>query len=122
MEFRINEMGLRLSTFPHRRLTGINRFRLRIGDYRVIYTFENEVDGAKTEFGRTALLESDHEMPVMLLTCGKEAATTVEAVGTQAEAQLGRCSITFRNVHSRALPCPSFSKSALRRWVACHWR
>ena len=37
-----------------------------------------------------ALLEGDHEMPVMFLAHGKEAAATVEAVGTQAEAQLGK--------------------------------
>ena len=33
-------MGLRLAAFPHYRLTGSNRFRLRVGDYRVIYTFD----------------------------------------------------------------------------------
>ena len=33
-------MGLGLATFPHHRLTGSNRFRLRVGDYRVIYTFD----------------------------------------------------------------------------------
>ena len=35
-------MGLRLKTFPHHRLKGHNRFRLRVGDYRVIYTFDAE--------------------------------------------------------------------------------
>ena len=33
-------MGQRLGTFPHYRLTGSNRYRLRIGDYRIIYTFD----------------------------------------------------------------------------------
>jgi mRNA-degrading endonuclease RelE of RelBE toxin-antitoxin system len=33
-------MGLRLAVFPHYRLTGSNRCRLRVGDYRVIYTFD----------------------------------------------------------------------------------
>ena len=40
IEFRIDQMGLRLATFPHHRLAGSNRFRLRVGDYRVIYTFD----------------------------------------------------------------------------------
>jgi len=40
IEARIDEMGLRLAAFPHYRLTGSNRFRLRVGDYRVIYTFD----------------------------------------------------------------------------------
>ena len=40
IESRIDEMGLRLATFPHHRLTGSDRYRLRVGDYRVIYTFE----------------------------------------------------------------------------------
>ena len=29
-------MGLRLAAFPHHRLTGSNRYRLRVGDYRVM--------------------------------------------------------------------------------------
>ena len=33
-------MGLRLATFPHHRLAGSNRYRLRVGDYRIIYTFD----------------------------------------------------------------------------------
>jgi mRNA interferase RelE/StbE len=40
VESRIDDMGLRLSTFPHHRLTGSHRHRLRVGDYRVIYTFD----------------------------------------------------------------------------------
>lgn len=43
IEGKIDDMGRRLDTFPHRRLKGQNRYRLRVGDYRVIYTF----DGAK---------------------------------------------------------------------------
>ena len=31
--------GRRLDSFPHYRMTGGNRFRLRVGDYRIIYTF-----------------------------------------------------------------------------------
>ena len=40
IESRIDEMGQRLTTFPRHRLTGSNRYRLRVGDYRVIYTFD----------------------------------------------------------------------------------
>lgn len=40
IEAKIDEMGLRLHTFPHYHLTGSNRYRLRVGDYRVIYTFD----------------------------------------------------------------------------------
>jgi len=40
IESRIDEMGQRLATFPHHRLTGSNRYRLRVGDYRIIYTFD----------------------------------------------------------------------------------
>jgi mRNA interferase RelE/StbE len=40
IESKIDEMGLRLGKFPHYHLTGNNRYRLRVGDYRVIYTFD----------------------------------------------------------------------------------
>jgi mRNA-degrading endonuclease RelE of RelBE toxin-antitoxin system len=33
-------MGLRLTTFEHYRMTGLDKCRLRIGDYRVIYRFD----------------------------------------------------------------------------------
>jgi mRNA interferase RelE/StbE len=36
---KITEMGRRLETFPHYRMTGREEFRLRVGDYRVIYRF-----------------------------------------------------------------------------------
>ena len=39
IEFRIDEMGMRLTSFLHHRLTGSNRYRMRVGDYRIIYTF-----------------------------------------------------------------------------------
>jgi mRNA interferase RelE/StbE len=42
IEAKIDEMGLRLKTFPHHRLKGHNRYRLRVGDYRIIYTFDTE--------------------------------------------------------------------------------
>jgi mRNA-degrading endonuclease RelE of RelBE toxin-antitoxin system len=40
VEAKIDEIGLRLASFPHHRLKGSNRFRARVGDYRIIYTFD----------------------------------------------------------------------------------
>jgi mRNA-degrading endonuclease RelE of RelBE toxin-antitoxin system len=40
IEGKIDAMGLRLDRFPHHRLTRADRYRLRVGDYRVIYTFD----------------------------------------------------------------------------------
>ena len=37
LETRIREMGRRLQDFPHHRLQGRSEFRLRVGDYRIIY-------------------------------------------------------------------------------------
>jgi mRNA interferase RelE/StbE len=34
---KIDEMGTRLSSFPHRRLQGRSECKLRAGDYRVLY-------------------------------------------------------------------------------------
>jgi mRNA interferase RelE/StbE len=42
VEARIDEIGLRLASFPHHRLQGSHRFRARVGDYRIIYTFDLE--------------------------------------------------------------------------------
>ena len=42
IESKIDEMGLRLKTFPHHRLRGHDRYRLRVGDYRIIYAFDSE--------------------------------------------------------------------------------
>ena len=39
---KITDMGRRLETFPHYRMTGRTEFRLRVGDYRVIYDFDTE--------------------------------------------------------------------------------
>jgi mRNA-degrading endonuclease RelE of RelBE toxin-antitoxin system len=36
---KIADMGHRLDAFPHYRMTGRSEFRLRVGDYRVIYDF-----------------------------------------------------------------------------------
>jgi mRNA interferase RelE/StbE len=40
IQARIDEIGLRLADYPHYHLTGSNRYRLRVGDYRVIYRFD----------------------------------------------------------------------------------
>jgi mRNA interferase RelE/StbE len=40
VQARIDWVGTRLTTFPHFRMTGSERYRLRIGDYRVIYRFD----------------------------------------------------------------------------------
>jgi mRNA interferase RelE/StbE len=37
---RIRELRRRLEEFPHIRLQGRAKFRLRVGDYRIIYTFD----------------------------------------------------------------------------------
>jgi mRNA interferase RelE/StbE len=42
---KIDDIGSRLVTFSHYRLTGSDRFRLRVGDYRIIYA----IDIAKNE-------------------------------------------------------------------------
>lgn len=42
IEAKLDDMGLRLKTFPHHRLKGHDRFRLLVGDYRIIYTFDAE--------------------------------------------------------------------------------
>ena len=39
---RIAAIGRRLESFPHYRMTGRPEFRLRVGDYRVIYDFDTE--------------------------------------------------------------------------------
>ena len=44
---KITEMGSRLESFPHYRMTGRSEFRLRVGDYRIIYRFDvsrNEIE------------------------------------------------------------------------------
>jgi len=37
---KIDTMGLRLAAFPHYRMTGSDKYRLRVGDYRIIYRFD----------------------------------------------------------------------------------
>ena len=42
IEEKVDDLGLRLKTFPHHRLKGSDRCRLRVGDYRIIYAFDAE--------------------------------------------------------------------------------
>ena len=37
---KVDDMGRRLGSFPHHRLTGRSESRLRVGDYRVLYEFD----------------------------------------------------------------------------------
>jgi mRNA interferase RelE/StbE len=37
---KVDEMGARLEVFPHQRLQGRPEFKLRVGDYRVLYEFD----------------------------------------------------------------------------------
>jgi mRNA-degrading endonuclease RelE of RelBE toxin-antitoxin system len=40
VEHKIDELGVRLETFPHKRLKNRSEFKLRVGDYRVLYEFD----------------------------------------------------------------------------------
>ena len=40
VQHKIDEMGPRLENFPHKRLQGRPEFKLRVGDYRVLYEFD----------------------------------------------------------------------------------
>ena len=37
---KIDDMGARLESFPHQRLQGRPEFKIRVGDYRVLYEFD----------------------------------------------------------------------------------
>lgn len=37
---KVDEMGLRLNSYSHQRLQGRPEFKLRVGDYRVLYEFD----------------------------------------------------------------------------------
>ena len=37
---KVDELGTRLESFPHQRLQGRPEFKLRAGDYRVLYEFD----------------------------------------------------------------------------------
>ena len=40
VQHKVDEMGTRLGTFPHKRLEDRPEFKLRVGDYRVMYEFD----------------------------------------------------------------------------------
>jgi mRNA interferase RelE/StbE len=37
---KVDGVGAQLEDFPHRRLQGRSEFKLRVGDYRVLYEFD----------------------------------------------------------------------------------
>jgi len=37
---KVDDIGMRLETFPHQRWQGRPEFKLRVGDYRVLYEFD----------------------------------------------------------------------------------
>ena len=39
---KLTDMEHRLDSFPHYRMTGRAEYRLRVGDYRIIYEFDAE--------------------------------------------------------------------------------
>ena len=40
IETKIDRLSLMLDKFPHVHMTGVDSFRMRVGDYRVIYDFD----------------------------------------------------------------------------------
>ena len=44
IEARIDRLGLMLDRFPHLHMTGVDCYRLRVGDYRVIDDFDAQKD------------------------------------------------------------------------------
>ena len=40
IEAKLRDLGRRLESFPHERMQGRSEFRLRVGDYRVLYEFD----------------------------------------------------------------------------------
>ena len=40
LQARLDSLGLRLPHYPHFRMQGCDTFRLRVGDYRIIYQFD----------------------------------------------------------------------------------
>jgi mRNA interferase RelE/StbE len=39
---KVDDLGRRLGSFPHVRLVGRTEFKLRIGDWRVLYEFDDD--------------------------------------------------------------------------------
>jgi len=44
IEEKVHDVGSRLEWYPHHRLKGRSEFRLRVGDYRIIYEFERQTN------------------------------------------------------------------------------
>ena len=42
---KMDELGCHLRSFAHHRMQGVDAFRLRVGDFRVIYQFNAEKNG-----------------------------------------------------------------------------
>ena len=42
VEAKIDDLGSRLAAYPHHRLQGRADFRLRVGDYRIIYDIDQQ--------------------------------------------------------------------------------
>ena len=42
VEAKIEDLGSRLAAYPHHRLQGRSEYRLRAGDYRIIYDFDQQ--------------------------------------------------------------------------------
>jgi mRNA interferase RelE/StbE len=42
MQRKIDDLGTRLKLFPHQKLQGRPEFKLRVGDYRLLYEFDLE--------------------------------------------------------------------------------
>jgi len=40
VQSKVDELGTRLESFPHQRLSGRSEFKLRVGDYRVLYELD----------------------------------------------------------------------------------
>jgi Cytotoxic translational repressor of toxin-antitoxin stability system len=40
VQVKLDTMGLQLEEFPHYRMTNSDKYRLRVGDYRIIYRFD----------------------------------------------------------------------------------
>jgi hypothetical protein len=57
---KLDEMGINLGQFPHHQMTGSDRFRLRVGNYRVIHKFDvarNEIQLSRSVIDEKSIAE-----------------------------------------------------------------